>query len=432
MIKKRKKRKIIKMRKKKLKSDKKVKKEEENLMIKIFDLFQILEKNKYYCSYACYGLFLYNEMRMFDKALEIFREGYEHNQYNCALYYFHSFTKSENLIIYDKNNFDSTKFINIIQPLIDSFIIGEVNSLINLFDFIYIIGKKYSLFSQINNKYMKYLNEIAELCLKFTNEKIGDDYCKKFSPGDNDKIKESSYNSLSFIYMYGLTTKVKKNLLKVKKYLINAMKFNERSEPYYTRLLYKLNKKLFNLGVFEDKEELTKLENKVFQLYEKNKDYEYYGNTYYYFFGKIYEKGIGTKKDDKMAFSFYLKGIKPLHNLFDNFIIVYAKYLSLKMINSKKFQIYNPNDNNLNKYNVIFRLSLGEKNINLLINDNMTINDIKNELYKRPELQNLRIKCFLYNASNLEKKEKIGKYKVKENDFILVIVDDKEEVMSIQ
>ena len=217
-------------------------------------------------------------MRMFDKALEIFREGYENKQYNCALYYFHSFTKSENLTIYDTNNFDSTKFIEILKPLIDSFIIGEVNSLYNLFDFIYIIGKKYNLFSQINNKYMKYLNEIAELCLKFTNEEIGEDYCKKSSPRDIDGLKDSSYHSLSYIYMYGLTTKVKKNLLKVKKCLLKAMKSNERSEPYYTRLLYKLNKKFFNLGVFEDREELTILENKVFQLYEKNKNYEHYGN----------------------------------------------------------------------------------------------------------------------------------------------------------
>lgn len=232
--------------------------------------------------------------------------------------------------------------------------------------------------------------------------------------------------------MYGLTTKVKKNLLKVKKCLLNAMKSDERSEPYYTRLLYKLNKKFFNLGVFEDREELTILENKVFQLYEKNKNYEHYGNSFYYFFGKLYEKGIGVKKDNKMAYTFYLKGIKPLHHLCDCFVIVYKRYLSVKTVNSQKFKCYNPNENNKKKYNVIFRLSLGEKNINLLINDNMTINNIKNELYKKPELQNLRIKCFLYNASNLEKKEKIGKYKVKENDVILVMVDNKDEIISIQ
>ena len=177
--------------------------EKEKIMIKIFDLFQILEKNKYYCSYACYGLFLYNEMKMFDKSFEIFREGYEHNQYNCALYYFHSFTKSENLTIYDSNNFDfdSTKFINIIQPLIDSFILGESNSLYNLFEFIYIIGKKYNLFSQINNKYMNYLNEIAELCLKFNNDKKEEDYFNKFSTNEIDIIKQSSY-SLVYIYVW--------------------------------------------------------------------------------------------------------------------------------------------------------------------------------------------------------------------------------------
>jgi len=147
-------------------------KEKEKLTIKIFDLFQILEKNQYYSSYSCYGLFLYGEMRMFDKALEIFREGYEHNQYDCAIYFFNSYTKSENLTIYERNNFNPNKFINIIQPLIDSFILREIYTLYNLFDFIYIIGKKYNLFSQINDKYLKYLNEIEELCLKITDEEF--------------------------------------------------------------------------------------------------------------------------------------------------------------------------------------------------------------------------------------------------------------------
>ena len=43
--------------KNKLKEEKIKEKEKEELMIKIFDLFQILEKNKYYCSYASYGFF---------------------------------------------------------------------------------------------------------------------------------------------------------------------------------------------------------------------------------------------------------------------------------------------------------------------------------------------------------------------------------------
>ena len=70
-----------------------------------------------------------------------------------------------------------------------------------------------------------------------------------------------------------------------------------------------------------------------------------------------------------MAYYFYLKGIKPLYNLFDSFIIVYKRYLSVKIVNSQKFKCYNPNENNnKKKYNVIFRLRLGEKNIILTFN----------------------------------------------------------------
>ena len=167
-------------------------KNKEELIIKIFDLFQILEKNKYYKAYAEYGLFLYNDMRIFDKALQIFEEGYKNNQYNCAFYYFNAFTKSENQKIYDNNKFDSNKFIDILQPLIDSFILGEIYSLDNLFSFVHIIGKKYNLISQFSNKYMKYLNEIAELCIKFTDKEKGEEYCRRYSPYSTEILKEES------------------------------------------------------------------------------------------------------------------------------------------------------------------------------------------------------------------------------------------------
>ena len=41
----------------------------------MYKLFDFLEQNKYNRAYIFYGLFLYNEMRMFDKALEIFQKG---------------------------------------------------------------------------------------------------------------------------------------------------------------------------------------------------------------------------------------------------------------------------------------------------------------------------------------------------------------------
>ena len=140
------------------------KKEEEILKTKIFDLFLILEKKKYYKAYSEYGLFLYNEMRIFDKALQIFKEGYENNQYNCAYYYFLSFTKSNNQIIYEINHFNPSNFINIFQALIDGFLFGNYEVLHDMFDYLYIIGKKYKLLSQMTNNYMNYINDMAELC----------------------------------------------------------------------------------------------------------------------------------------------------------------------------------------------------------------------------------------------------------------------------
>ena len=58
--------------------------------------------------------------------------------------------------------------------------------------------------------------------------------------------------------------------------------------------------------------------------------------------------------------------------------------------------------------------------------------NIRNKLYKRQELQNLKIKCFLYGAQILQMNEKVGKYKIKKNEKVVVMVDDKMETSSTQ
>ena len=236
--------------------DEKNEKIEEILKTKIFDLFLILEKKKYYKAYAEYGLFLYNEMRSFDKALQIFKEGYENNQYECAYYYFLSFIKSNNQLIYEKNNFNSKDFINIFQTLIDGFIYGNYEIITNMFDFLYIIGKKYNLLSELNNKYINCINEIAELCLSFVDNKKDEENIKKLFPINNENLKFCSYYALSMIYMYGVSTKVKKNLIKAQDCLTKIIKYNEKSEPYYTRYILKINKIFYKLGIFKDENEI--------------------------------------------------------------------------------------------------------------------------------------------------------------------------------
>ncbi len=323
------------------------------LKTKIYDLFVNLEEEKYYKIYSEYGLFLYHEMRMFDKALEIFEKGYKNHNYECSLYYFHAFTKSGNQA---KSLADKEK--------------GEENMKV------------------------------------FTN--------------DNKIFKYGVYQALSLIYMYGLTTDFKLHLIKAEYFLKKLREKDEYSQPYYTRLIYKIKKKLFDLGVFEDKRELDKYENKVFELYSKYKNYEHYGNSYYYYFGRLYEKGIGTKINNEMAYKYFQKGCSSLHNLNDSFVIVYKRYLSLKIINSNKFKTFRSPCHH--SFNVIFRLSIGGE-IKLPIHDNMYICDAKNELYKRPELQNFVIKFLLFQGNHMQENDKFNKFKVKENDIIIVFVE---------
>ena len=389
------------------------------LKTKIYDLFVNLEEEKYYKIYSEYGLFLYHEMRMFDKALEIFEKGYKNHNYECSLYYFHAFTKSGNQAIYEQKNFNPKKFIDIFQCLIDAFIYGQVYSLYNMFEFLHILSKKYNLSSQLSQNYMVYLNEIALLCKSLADKEKGEENMKIFT-NDNKVFKYGVYQALSLIYMYGLTTEVKLHLIKAEYFLKKSREKDEYSQPYYTRLIYKIKKKLFDLGVFEDKRELDKYENKVFELYNKYKNYEHYGNSYYYYFGRLYEKGIGTKINNEMAYKYFQKGCSSLHNLNDSFVIVYKRYLSLKIINSNKFKTFRSPCHH--SFNVIFRLSIGGE-IKLPIHDNMYICDAKNELYKRPELQNFVIKFLLFQGNHMQENDKFNKFKVKENDIIIVFVE---------
>ena len=238
------------------------KKKEEILKTKIFDIFQILEKNKYYKAYSEYGLFLFNEMRIFDKALQIFKEGYENKKYDCAYYYFLSFTKSNNQIIYEKNHFNSKYFIDIFQALIDGFLYGFYEVLDDIFDYLYIIGKKYKLLSQMRNNYINYINDVAELCLSFVDDKKGDINIKKLFPLNNERIQLTCYHALSRIYINGFSTKIKKNLIKAQEIIKKAIKLDKRSEPYYTRYILKINRIFYKCGIFEDENELIYLEKK--------------------------------------------------------------------------------------------------------------------------------------------------------------------------
>ena len=397
----------------------------EIIKTKIYDQFQFLAK--YYKAYAQYGLFLYNDMRMFDGALYIFKEGYENNNYECAIYYFHAFTKSKNQSIYDKDKFNSKDFINIFRTLIDAFIYGNISSLELMFDFFYIMCKKYNLFNKLSKKYMEYLNEIALLCLSFVDKEKGKENIKKYNPYIIDNIYHSANHALSLIYMYGTINAVKKDLFKAELCLKAASKINQYTLPYYSSLIYKVRKNLIKSGKYGNEKDLNQLGIELFNLYKKYKNYKYYGNSFYYIFGKLYEKGIGTDKNDRKAYHFYERGCYSLLSLNDSFIIVYKRYLSLKKINSEKFKtLFSLTDNNSPSFSLNFRLSTG-KEFKLAVRKEMTIDDVKKTLYKSTELQNLEIQVFLYAGDQLKTEKIIKDIKINNNDVILVVVQQKQQ-----
>ena len=154
-------------------------------------------------------------------------------------------------------------------------------------------------------------------------------------------------------------------------------------------------------------------------IYEKYKDFKNYGNSFYYMFGKLYEKGIGTPKNNKMAFLYYQKGCRSLLNLSDSFIIVYKRYLSLKI--TKSMVMKSSANNNIPSFNINLKLSIGAC-IKLKVNNNMTIGDIKNELYKRRELQNLKINVIIIRANAVNDDVVLRDLHLANDENIVVVV----------
>ena len=107
------------------------------------------------------------------------------------------------------------------------------------------------------------------------------------------------------------------------------------------------------------------------------------------------------------------------------FIIYLDKrYLCLKILQSDKYISLFPLSNNNPSFIVKFRLSTGTE-IKLPVRNETTIGDIKNELYKRIELQNLNIQVILFGGNQLNDTTKISQLKLSNIDIIVVMVEQK-------
>ena len=95
---------------------------------------------------------------------------------------------------------------------------------------------------------------------------------------------------------------------------------------------------------------------------------------------------------------------------------------------SNKFLYLYSFANNTQMYFVNFRLSIG-KDIILKVNEVMTFGYIKTELYKRIELQNLKINTFLFGGDRLKEQTKLCEAKIKNNDVVVVVVEQKKHEM---
>ena len=310
--------------------------------------FKFLEKYNYYRCYANYGKLLFEEFKDVEKSLKILKLGYENKNFDCLIYYIDVFS-------YHINNFEKQNaniYLNIMELILDSILIGEKYS---FFEFIYlrkILIEKFDKKEEFDNRFLPYLKEIVAFLIS-TIEYNKIDFIK-----DNFQIESDSELNfvLGVLYYYGVDDVIVPDFQKSLKYIKTAYKILDTL--FYKRFLYsyvyKIKKKLYNQKKITE-EKFKKTEKKLFKMFYDSLDkaeLDSFSSSFLYYIGKLYMKGIGTKKDLTLSYCFIDKAKTEKLNIgYGSIISHYRSWKSNKKLLENELQSVEKMLNNLDLKN---------------------------------------------------------------------------------
>jgi hypothetical protein len=293
-------------------------------------LFEKLYERKYYRAYDEYALLLINEFNEIEKSIVILKEGINNGNSDCYITYYDLLLYNIFLKGYEINEKIGNQLINLLEILIKNIISGNI---LTIYEFIilrmYII-KHFGLENEINKKNKQITQDLINSLISLINEKNINFLNNNF----NEDIIFELKTYVAILYYYGMNDILKKNIEKsylILKEFCDIEKLKD-SQKYVIRFYYKIVRN------FSDKNLINKTSKELFNLYI-NYFKEEIHTSYYYFLGKYYEKGIGVKKDDILAYIFYHEGSKITNKrILRNGIKAFLRKLKLKKkLESKKY-----------------------------------------------------------------------------------------------
>ena len=293
-------------------------------------LYEKLYQKKYYRAYDEYALLLINEYKEIEKAIVILKEGINNGNSDCYITYYDLSLYDIFLKGYEINEKIGNKLIDLLEILLNIIISGNI---LAIYEFIilrmYII-KHFGLEKEINKKYKQITQDLINSLIYLINEKNVNFLKNNF----NEDIIFELKTYVAILYYYGMNDILKKNVEKsylILKEFCDIEKLKD-SQKYVIRFYYKIVRN------FSDKNLINKTSKELFNLYI-NYFKEEIHTSYYYFLGKFYEKGIGVKSDDILAYIFYYEGSKITNKrILRNGIKAFLRKIKLKKkLESKKY-----------------------------------------------------------------------------------------------
>ena len=293
-------------------------------------LFEKLYKKKYYRAYDEYALLLINDYNDIEKALIILQEGINNGNFYCCIKYYYLSLYNIFKDGFEINEENGKKLLNLLDILLIYIICINISSIDEFIILRMYLIKYFNLEKEINIRYNKITKDLIYSIISLIDERNANFLTNNF---DEDIIFEFKYCAAVFYY-YGINDILKKDIEKsylILKEIYNMDKLKD-SQKYIIRLYYKI------IRNFSDKNLINKTAKELFNSYVNYFKDETH-TSYYYFLGKYYEKGIGVKKDEIVAYYFYNEGSKIKNKrILRNGIKAFLRQIKIKKkIESKKY-----------------------------------------------------------------------------------------------
>ena len=345
------------------------------------NLFEQLRIAKYYKCYNYYGELLFTKYNEKEKALSLFREGSKNGEnkcyykFYCASLYFFNFDD----ILDNKNKLQTryNKLCFMIDLLINCYSVGNFHNCIDLCLF-FKLGCKYChIKERLQRKYGKYISEIYEFCSE-----------KNYDISNKKKI------FIGLLNYYDIIPNVTPDTLKANR--IFSEIFYETNEPifqiYVSYFIYKI------LKYSNTKLDIEKIIFRAHLNYMIQTPIDELDASFYYSLARLYEKGIGTPKNNCKSYIFYKKAAQYSSNSLATYSLnQYRKYKSIKKLKLKKYQQIETQLNSMS-YKTI-------ENIDIEIECTICLNKIK-QVVIRPCLHKFCFECLnkiIQNSNNYTK-----------------------------